>query len=164
MSPHVTMSDLSVQAWRPLCNFLGTLFDADNWKVWKVPVAKIIVHPDYNKQDTWHNDLAVLKLEYDVPATIAHIPRIRKVALPIQGDTSFPKVGQECYMKGWGCDTNGGPKQELAREVMLPIRSNVDCGRSIRRNLPWLTRLCAGYNGTLKGLCQASRRHVVSYC
>jgi len=58
----------------------------------------------------------------------------------------------------------GGPKQELAREVMLPIRSNVDCGRSIRRNLPWLTRLCAGYNGTLKGLCQASRRHVVSYC
>ena len=55
------------------------------------------------------NDLTVLKLKTVVPDSMAYTPRIRKVALPYQGDNSFPKAGQTCtsYMKVWGCDKKG---------------------------------------------------------
>jgi len=50
MSPHAMTNVFLVQAWRPFCTFLGTLFGVDNWRVWKVPVVKIIMHPEYKKE------------------------------------------------------------------------------------------------------------------
>ena len=34
-------------------------------------------------------------------------PHIGAVSLPSEGDESFPKDGQSCVMKGWGCTAQG---------------------------------------------------------
>ena len=38
-----------LQASRTLCSLVGSLLGIDNWKVWRVPVVKIIIHPEYNE-------------------------------------------------------------------------------------------------------------------
>lgn len=56
----------------------------------------------------WENDLALLKLEETLP--IGTDPDIDAVTLPEAGLTDWPREGQECYSKGWGCSENGMPQ------------------------------------------------------
>lgn len=54
----------------------------------------------------WVNDIALVRLETAVPSG-DQVKEIHSVILPQQGDRSFPKDGQICIMKGWGCESNG---------------------------------------------------------
>jgi len=55
----------------------------------------------------WKNDIALVKLERDVPSGIEDLPRIQKITLNSAGNAAFPPAGHVCYMKGWGCTDNG---------------------------------------------------------
>jgi len=55
----------------------------------------------------WKNDIALVKLEQDVPSGIDDLPRIQKITLNAADNTAFPPAGHVCYMKGWGCTDNG---------------------------------------------------------
>jgi len=55
----------------------------------------------------WKNDIALVKLERDVPSGIEDFPRIQKITLNSAGNMAFPRAGHVCYMKGWGCTDNG---------------------------------------------------------
>ena len=61
----------------------------------------------------WYNDIALVKLADDVPAAPDIVSRIQSVKLPRQesaDDLSWPKDGQICTLKGWGCTEVGGGK------------------------------------------------------
>jgi len=55
----------------------------------------------------WKNDIALVKLERDVPSGIEDLPRIQKITLNSAYNMAFPPAGHMCYMKGWGCTDNG---------------------------------------------------------
>jgi len=55
----------------------------------------------------WKNDIALVKLERDVPSGIDDLPRIQKITVNSADNMEFPPSGHVCYMKGWGCTDNG---------------------------------------------------------
>ena len=63
--------------------------------------------------DNWKHDIALIKLEKDLP--IDTDPNINAVTLPSadQG-TSWPPAETECVMKGWGCEETGKKKQYIS--------------------------------------------------
>lgn len=56
--------------------------------------------------DYWEDDIALIRLREPIPSG-AIFNRIRRVQLPIQGNSSFPAVGNTCVMNGWGCTAGG---------------------------------------------------------
>ena len=50
----------------------------------------------------------------------------------------------------------GGPTLDVAHELVMPIISNDACERTFDRGMRWTTRLCAGHNNTMQGICRAS--------
>ena len=56
--------------------------------------------------DNWKHDIALIKLEKDLP--IGSDPAIKAIALPSSNQgNNWPETGQECVMKGWGCEEAG---------------------------------------------------------
>lgn len=76
----------------------------------------------------WKNDIALVKLEEDVPASDEVLPKIRSIQLISADNVTFPPDGHQCVMKGWGCTANGWycyvKKTDLAWYVMHTNRSN----------------------------------------
>ena len=66
-------------------------------------VAKVILHPNYNKE-RHHNDLALLKLS----SPVTYSDKMRRVCLPKPGEHYGP--GSHCFTTGWGLTRhiNGG--------------------------------------------------------
>ena len=52
------------------------------------------------------NDLALLKLEKDLPVG-PEDEDIGLAQLPEQNEPDWPTPGTECIMKGWGCSARG---------------------------------------------------------
>jgi len=61
----------------------------------------------------WKNDIALVKLEEDVPANEEVLPNIRSILLIEADNMSFPPTGHNCVMKGWGCTANGKQSRDL---------------------------------------------------
>ena len=55
---------------------------------------------------SWLNDLALVKLEKDIPAGRVVVNDIQTIQLPKQGE-AFPNESAECVMAGWGCRSGG---------------------------------------------------------
>ncbi|KAK2150643.1 hypothetical protein LSH36_397g02016 [Paralvinella palmiformis] len=148
---------LSVDSdWGPTLvdKFIGwfaSVLEFDELRSWYLHANLIVIHPDYSRDELWHNDIALLRLEEPVPVSATHIPEIQAAKLPKQGETRFPMDGQNCIMKGWGCTMNGGIVSSIAREVELPKVSDSDCTRYWSVNT--IDRLCAGYNLAAMGIC-----------
>ena len=54
------------------------------------------------------NDIALVKLAEDVPATPQEVSDIQSVDLPDQtNDLNWPINGDTCVLKGWGCTKIG---------------------------------------------------------
>jgi len=69
----------------------------------------------------WKNDIALVKLERDVPSGIEDLPRIQKITLNSAGNMAFPPPGHVCYMKGWGCTDNGLPLKYRRSFIIIVI-------------------------------------------
>lgn len=134
-----------------LMGFVGDIFDVDEWRDWYLHADKIFIHPDYDQANHWLNDIALVKLEEEVPTSAEDIPEIQAVVLPTQGDSDWPEDGQECIMKGWGCTEGGGGVNDVALATTLPKVNDDECSRFW--GVSTESRMCAGYNLEDKGIC-----------
>ncbi|ELU11101.1 hypothetical protein CAPTEDRAFT_131401 [Capitella teleta] len=125
--------------------------DKGSWAIWNLHTTKIVIHPDYD-QNFWANDIALVKLEKDLP--LDSNPNIQKVRLSSFGENEgWPRVGGICVMKGWGCTASGGPQSSLAQAVELPIVATEKCDDLYNTKIG-PKRLCAGYSLGEKGICR----------
>lgn len=89
-------------------------------------VERVLIHPKFNPNNLW-NDIALLKL--DRPVNFK--PNIDSVCLPTP-DEVFE--GHQCVTTGWGKNAyKGGHYSNILKEVSLPIISNYDCQKRLRR-------------------------------
>jgi len=120
-------------------------------EIWEVDGKKIIIHPDYDPENLWQNDIALMRLERSVPSSADDEPHIQAIKLPPQGLADFPEDGAMCTMKGWGCTEAGGGVSDAAMEIEIPKVTNTICGNTW--GIDTDTRLCAGYNLEDIGIC-----------
>lgn len=99
-------------------------------------VAAVFKHPDYTRA-TFRNDVAVLQLQSDVPATIA-----RPVAVVGSNDTRFDSPGQVATVAGWGRTSGGGPASAQLLQAPLAVMSDAACAQLILSTQPDV-HLCA---------------------
>lgn len=135
--------DLKVALADRFMDFLGKTLGKKDWRIWEIDVSKIIIHPSYNRNDLWYQDIAIVKLADPVPSG-RRFEHIKRIKLPGMFDFSFPDKGSNCQMTGWGCTSAGGGLSRYARSVQLPILANRECGYYYNlRSL--FGRLCAGF-------------------
>ncbi|KAK2186845.1 hypothetical protein NP493_187g03043 [Ridgeia piscesae] len=130
---------------------LGHWLNINDWKEWYVHGEKVFIYKDYDSEDFWRNDIALVKLRDAVPVGSEIFPEIQSVTLPMRGDAAFPADGARCMMVGWGCTSKGGRVSDVAREVVLPKVPDNVC--SSFWGVSTYSRLCAGYNLAHKGIC-----------
>jgi len=116
-----------------------------------IEASKIVVHPMYDPNNLWANDIALLKLDM-TPTEFPDNPYIKPVPLPVNVSGDWPPVGSNCSMQGWGCTVQGGPLQTYAQSVILPILGSTICAQVFGDIGP--DRLCAGYNLGNMGICK----------
>lgn len=114
-----------------------------------VNVVQIISHQGYNT-NTLLNDVALLKLSQDVPASI---PRVKLANGNVVNNAASP--GHLVTASGWGSLSEGGGSPNLLHEVRLPIVSNTTCNRPASYDGEVASSmLCAGLPGGGKDACQ----------
>lgn len=80
----------------------------------RIPVAEVIVHPDYNSI-TSDSDIALLRLSQPAPASATPIPLI--------DESPLADPGVMATVSGWGDTTGNGSYSSLLRAVDLPVVS-----------------------------------------
>ncbi|XP_062396187.1 chymotrypsin-like elastase family member 2A [Sardina pilchardus] len=111
-----------------------------------VPVAKIIVHPEYNDHLT-RNDIALLWLDH----TIELSDTVQPACLPPSG-LILPHQAS-CYVTGWGRLSTNGDGSDTLQQALLPVVEYDIC-----KHPDWWSFLltdkmvCAGGDGTV-GSC-----------
>ncbi|RUS69971.1 hypothetical protein EGW08_022267 [Elysia chlorotica] len=129
-------------------NIVGQLLDDNNLRQWEIGIDRIVLHPGYNSSNLFSDDVALIRLSEPAP----HSSRVQPISLPSPLVANFPRVGQMCTTKGWGCTTNGGSVVSRAREVQLPIYSPQLCSLHFAMTNS-NKRLCAGYRNRNIGVC-----------
>jgi len=114
-----------------------------------IDAKKIIIHPNFDSNNLWYSDIALVKLKETVPSNNDHIG---VVTLPSQGANDFPVDGANCVMKGWGCTEVNAATSEIAMAVNLPKVSDAEC-KSLWGLSETTTRLCAGHRLEDMGIC-----------
>ena len=122
-------------------------------------ITQIVVHPDWD-EDTFDNDMALLKLSSPVPERAGGGGTLPIVHAPLVAENIGPLTGVNATVTGWG-NTLGQPNPggqnfpDRLQEVVVPIIANSTCnapasyGGSITDNM-----LCAGFAAGGKDSCQ----------
>ena len=80
---------------------LGQHYRATNAIELVIPLAKVLIHPDYRKPKGESDDVALLKL--DDPVDFNNLPHVRPMCLPSNRDERF--AGLRATVAGWGITT-----------------------------------------------------------
>lgn len=88
-------------------------------------VSAVFKHPQYHPISI-RNDVAILELASDVPASIA-----QPVALVGSNDTRFDSPGQAATVAGWGLTSGGGLASAQLLQAPLAVISDAVCGQEI---------------------------------
>lgn len=147
-------TELKSSVMQRLKGFIGRVLSVDELRHdhWYLHAEKIVIHPGYDKNNLWQHDIALVKLEEDVPSGDDILPAIQSVHLINANNRSFPSTSSKCVMMGWGCTTNGGPVVGTAQEVIMPKVSDAQC--TSFWGIPAVFRLCAGRNSASSlGIC-----------
>ncbi|XP_017776654.1 PREDICTED: trypsin-1-like [Nicrophorus vespilloides] len=110
-------------------------------------IAAILKHRGYNMGGSYNNDIALLRLDEELPFS----GLLRPVCLPTIGKSYTGYTG---IATGWGATEEHGQVSNKLMEVDVPILSNIDCrktgyGGKITDNM-----MCAGYKHGTKDSCQ----------
>ena len=140
--------DLTLDFVDGIKHVFGKLFDRRDWKQWIVDADRIIIHPDYNENDDWENDIALVRLD----ESLSLGRYLRNIPLP-PSNASFPGVGKVCAIHGWGCTANGQWLSKTAMSVDLPVFDGGRCQRMFGIKT-MESRMCAGYIYQGKGICK----------
>ena len=117
----------------------------------RLPVAEVIVHPEWNEQD-YTNDIALIRLAG--PWTPA--PERQAVALPTSVDgANWPVAGTGGFITGWGTEAFQGssPDQVKRADVQVIASPGAACGDYGDQFNPTL-QLCAGQIDGSVDTCQ----------
>jgi len=134
-----------------LCATYNRIIGHHNVKCWYTNVEKIVTHPDFIIDDSWKNDIALVKLSTDLPLSPLD-QSIGTVKLPVN-DPTWPAPGSNCSVQGWGCTSYDSSVIQIARSVDLPALDDSQCTKTSDSSVG-RTRLCAGYKLSSKGLCK----------
>jgi secreted trypsin-like serine protease len=109
-------------------------------------VTAIARDPNWNPQ-TFQNDVAVLTLDADVPASIG-------APVPFVGanDTRFNSPGQGATVAGWGLTAEGGVPSARLLAVNLDVDSDASCAAAYGDGFNPQVEICASLLG--KDSCQ----------
>jgi len=144
--------DLEMGIIDSIFNWFDDKFDDDALLEWEIDATKIIIHPSYNPDQKWLNDIALVKLEEDVPSGSVEQPHVQAVTLPDpETELSWPADGTECVMKGWGCTQAGGGVSDYAMAIEIPKVNDASCGSMW--GISTDSRICAGHNLQTIGIC-----------
>ncbi|KAL3861001.1 hypothetical protein ACJMK2_007094 [Sinanodonta woodiana] len=127
----------------------GRIFSHDNWRMWNIDVERIIIHPNYDSDDFWANDIALVKLKESVPSG-PRVSAIRRIKLPEADNSTFPDPGNVCVVQGWGCTAAGGSVSSNAMSVNLPILNSYKC-MDVYGMIHMGGRICAGFETSSSG-------------
>ncbi|XP_011863895.1 PREDICTED: polyserase-2-like [Vollenhovia emeryi] len=116
----------------------------------KHDVAKIIMHKDYDRANSWINDIALLRVKtpFKVSSTIGHVP------LPPKD--FVVNVDDVAVVSGWGALKVGDPTTTKLQRVNVLIADREYCAwkyNSLGYNVH-PTQVCAFDPSTPKGSCQ----------
>jgi len=121
------------------------VYTAASWKV----------HPDYNGDDVWYNDLALVRLQSTLDLSD---PGIEPIAFPTAIDPAeAPAVGDTIAVSGWGSTTSPNPEYPtLLNATTLDVISNGapdSCGDYTTSEWNSLYETCIGIDGGGKDTC-----------
>jgi len=151
MSPkywHVTSGEVKKHThwYNSIFHTMGSVFGIEKLQTWTLHATEIIVHPDYNPNNLWQNDVVLFKLEEDLP--LDESSYMSAVTLP-DGDDSWPSGDEECVMSGWGCSESGGDTVDHAVAANFTALNSDTCKNTFS-SMEAKNQMCA-FKGA--GLC-----------
>ena len=93
-----------------------------------IPLAQVLIHPDYNNPQNHSNDLALLKLY--APVNFNSVPHVRPVCLPSKRNERF--AGLRATVAGWGTTSVGGESSDVSLETEVNVISVQNMGLNIK--------------------------------
>ncbi|XP_071054056.1 chymotrypsin-1-like [Onthophagus taurus] len=113
-----------------------------------IPIMKVITHESYDRENYDRNDIALLKLTFEIPLSES----VQPIKLPTEEQTFEAwSIGT---LTGWGASYTGGDPLENLHKVNLFIYPQTECTKifnSDRFNV--IAELCAGVLPGGKGQC-----------
>ncbi|KAI3387680.1 hypothetical protein SNEBB_005283 [Seison nebaliae] len=111
----------------------------------RLKVEKVVRHPNYNSI-TLANDIALVKLEKDIPFTKYHMNGCELEDVNL--------MNMECIVKGWGSLYYQGSSVSKHREVTVPILTDTQCKKKYPGKINLDHQFCAGLKNSNKDSCQ----------
>ncbi|CAF1502130.1 unnamed protein product [Rotaria magnacalcarata] len=112
---------------------------------------RVVRHKSYNSNGKNIHDIALIELEQAVSFNDS---RIGFACLPLnhvnQGE-SYPPIGKETWVVGWGTTQFGGKVSPTLLQVSVPITNNQGCKQVLSAPAK---QICAGYDQGGKDSCQ----------
>ncbi|EDX16382.1 GD24635 [Drosophila simulans] len=109
-------------------------------------VAAIFVHPRYEPEDKYVNDIALLQLAQSVALS----KFVQPVRLPVPRQVTPGNAS--AVLAGWGLNATGGVVQQHLQKVKLQVFSDTECSERHQTQLHD-SQICAGLPEGGKGQC-----------
>ncbi|XP_007553947.1 haptoglobin [Poecilia formosa] len=94
----------------------------------EVAVDKVFLHPDFQNQTDWDNDLALIRLKESVNMT-----EVTPIPLPERGQDLDTVLGGSGVIAGWGWGIHLTPATSL-KYLVLPLANYSDCKEEYERS------------------------------
>lgn len=82
-------------------------------------ISELVTHPDFNKRGVNENDIALVKLEDKL--------KFDKSIKPVKLAEERPKVGQKCWVSGWGLFQEEIDSPDLLKVTVVTVFENKIC-------------------------------------
>lgn len=86
------------------------------------PPLQVVLHPSFQSQSDWDNDLALIKLENPVVMS----DKVTPIPLPERGQDLDLVLGGSGVLTGWGWGVHLTPAASL-KHLVLPLANSSDC-------------------------------------
>ncbi|KAM6950657.1 haptoglobin [Lycodopsis pacificus] len=95
----------------------------------EVAVVKVVLHPRFQNQSDWDNDLALIQLKEPVVMS----DKVTPIPLPERGQDLEDTVGGSGVITGWGWGILLTPATSL-KHLVLPLANHSDCKAEYERS------------------------------